>query len=220
VSTVLYRSWRARLADLPRVAELGLVEGLPALDDGRFDRANQLLSDAKRAVASLGDAFKGASDIRQGADEAAIIVKLVPNSLEAVLDEAAQADPKEWAERFATYYQGRSIIIDTFVTAVPDGRGNGRYELEYRIFREGEGGKPQSVGRIDTTGFRHLELLKPRVGDHMIFGARLASFRFDVDREQWLVAFEPESGVTMTHFKALEALGWPRANELAGEETP
>ncbi len=103
---------------------------------------------------------------------------------------------------------------------MPDGRGNGRYELEYRIFRPGEADRPQSVGRIDTTGFRLLELQKPRKDDHLIFGARLASFRFDVDREEWLVAFMPESGVTMTHIKALEALGWPSANALGEEEKP
>ena len=80
--TVAIRSWRTRRQELPRIAELGRVEGLPALDEGKFDRAYQLLSEAKRAVNELGDAFQGASAIKQGADEAAIINQLVPESLE------------------------------------------------------------------------------------------------------------------------------------------
>ena len=113
------------------------------------------------------------------------------------------------------------MILDTYVTAVPDRLGEGRYELEYRIFPPGgDGGPPRSVGRIDTTGFRLLDMIKPKVGDRVTFGARLASFRFDAEGEQWLVGLEPDSGVIMTHMKALEALGWPSASDLAMEERP
>jgi hypothetical protein len=219
MATVAFRIWRSRLQDLPRIAELGRVEGLAALDEGKFDRANQLLSAAKRAVARLGDEFQGASAIRQGADEAAIIVKLAPSSLEAMLDEAAPADANEWSDRFATLYKGRSIIVDAHVTAVPDGRGAGRYELDYRIFRGGDGGRPQSLGRIDTTGFRLFETISPKIGDRVTFGARLASFQFDMSHEEWLVGLEPE-GVLMTHTKALEALGWPSADDRGQEGEP
>jgi hypothetical protein len=217
VGTVAFRTWRSRRADLPRIAELGKVEGLAALDEGRFDRAHQLLSQAKQAVISLGDAYEGAEAIKQGADEAAIIAQLVPASLEDLLDEASRADPKDWARTFSANYQGRSLIVDARVSAVPDGLGNGRYELDYRIFREGEGGQPRSMGRIDTTGFKKIDQIKPRVGDRLILGARLGSFKFDAGRDEWLVGLEPESGVIMTHAKALEALGMPVDGESAGE---
>ena len=211
VATVAFRSWRSRWQELPRIAELGRVEGLPALDAGNFDRAHQLLAEAKRAVIALGDAYQGAEAIKQGADEAAIINRLLPNKLEELLDEAARSDPKEWVNRFETLYSGRSVIIDAHFTTTPDGVGEGRYELDYRILSEGEGGKPPRIGRIDTTGLRLITLIKPKVGDRLTFGARLASFRFDND--QWLVGLEPESGVIITHMKALEALGWPSAAE-------
>jgi hypothetical protein len=220
-ATVAIRSWRARRQDLPRIAELGRVEGLPALDDGKFDRAYQLLSEAKRAVIELGDEFQGASAIKQGADEAAIIKQLLPESLEELLDEAAQADPKDWPKRFNALYKGRSAILDTFVTAVPDRLGEGRYVLEYQILPPGgDGGPPRSVGRIDTTGFQLLDTIKPKVGDRLTIGVRLASFRFDAETEQWLAGLEPESGVIMTHMKALEALGWPSAADSTMEEQP
>jgi hypothetical protein len=217
VATVGVRQWRQSRQDLPRVAALGRVEGLAALDEGNFPKAYQLLSEARRAVDSLGDAVEGASQIRQGAAEATIFVNLVPERLEAILDEAGRYDPGEWPSRFSNVYKGRSIVIDAQVIAVPDGSGRARYELDYQIFPDGEG-QPQGVARIDTTGFHLFENTQPKVGDRVLFGARLASFRYDDRAEEWLVGLEPESGVFLTHPRALEALGWPSIADLpAGE---
>jgi len=223
LGTWALRSWRSRRQELPRIAELGRVEGLPALDEGRFDRAHQLLAEANRAVIELGDAYQGAAAIRQGADEAAVITRLGPERLETLLDEAARADPVEWPKRFDSLYKGRSIIVDSFVTSVPDGLGAGHYALDYPIVPDGgDGGPPRSVGRIDTTGFRLLDLIKPKVGDRIAFGARLASFRFDAQGEMWLVGLEKDSGVIMTHTKALDALapGWSFSADPSTEDAP
>lgn len=218
---VAVRSRRTRLQDLPRIAEAGRVEGLPALDAGKFDRAFQLLTEAKRAVDELGDAYQGASAIRQGADEATIINQLDLERPETLLDEAGRTDPKDWPARFDSVYKGRSIIIDGSITKAPDALGVGRYELDYKIFPDGgDGGPPRSRGEIETTGFRLFDLIKPRVGDRVTFGARLASFRFDPASERWLVGLEKDSGVIMTHVKALEALGWESANDIMTGETP
>ncbi|GAC1463288.1 MAG: hypothetical protein NVSMB9_00590 [Isosphaeraceae bacterium] len=216
LGTVGYRSWQSRLKDLPRIIERGKTEGLVALDAGQFDRAHQLLSEAKRALDQLGNQVEGALAIQHGADEAAIFVQLVSNTLEEILDEAAREEPKAWTERFNLFYRGRSVIIDAHLASVPDSTGNGRYELDYQIFRAGEG-TPASSARIDTSGLRHLDTIKPKVGDEIIFGARLASFHFDRGRGEWLVGFEPGSDVQMTHAKALETIGWPRADR--GGET-
>jgi hypothetical protein len=221
VLTIAYRMWRSNLSDLPRVAELGRTEGLAALDEGRFDAALQLLSQAKRAVDRLGDAVEGASAIRQAALEIEIISQLVPSSLEALLDKAASSAPDDWADEFNRQYKGRSIIFDGRITKVPDSQGRGTYELDYRILRPGQGTTPRSVGRIDTTGFQRLEEIRPRVGDHVLIGARLASFRYNLETDEWLVGLEPSSGVTMEHYKALEALGWPsEADESSQENRP
>ena len=136
------------------------------------------------------------------------------------LDEAARADPKEWPKSFDILYKGRSIIVDAHVVGQPDGLGGGHYELDYRIVLDGEGGQPRSLGKLDLHGFRLFEITKPRIGDRVTFGARLASFEFDLNGGQWLVGLEPESGVIITHMKALEALGWPSATDLSTEEQP
>jgi hypothetical protein len=216
-ATVGFRQWRQYRQDLPRVAALGREDGLAALDEGEFDKAYQLLSRARHAVDALGGAVEGAAQIRQGAAEAEIFVNLVSDRLEVILDAAGRYDPKEWESRFATYYKGRSIIVDTHIIATPETSGQGRYELDYQVLPDGEG-KPLRVGRIDTTGFRLFELAGPKVGDQVTFGARLAGFHFDDQSQEWRIALEPESGVYLTHTRALEALGWPSFAEPPAEK--
>jgi hypothetical protein len=67
--------------------------------------------------------------------------------------------------------------------------------------------RPRSVGLIDTKGFELFEVTQPKVGYRVTFGARLASFRYDLDGEVWLVGLVPDSGVSITHHKALQAIG-------------
>ena len=212
-STVAIRLYRTHWRQLPAVAERGRTEGLAALDAGEFVKANQLLGDARRAVELLGDAYQGAEAIRQGAKEAAIIAKLIHEGLEDLLDDASQSEPPDWRDRFQKLYQGQTVIIQAQVATIPDGRGEGNYSLDYRILPTGEGGKPKTEGVIDLKGFRLLDILKPKVGDTLTFGAKVSSFQFDLEKNRWVVDFEPDSGVTMTHEKALEALGWPSLND-------
>jgi hypothetical protein len=216
-ATVGFRQWRQYRQELPRVAALGREEGLAALDEGEFDKAYQLLSRARHAVDALGGAVEGAAQIRQGAAEAEIFVSLVSDRLETILDAAGRSDTQEWPSRFATLYKGRSIIVDARIIATPETSGQPRYELDYQVFPDGEG-KPLRVARIDTTGFRLFERAAPKVGDQVTFGARLAGFRFDDQTKEWRITLEPESGVYLTHPRALEALGWPSFAEPQAKE--
>ena len=70
---------------------------------------------------------------------------------------------------------------------------------------------------IDLTGFQLFELARPRKGDRVTFGARLASFQFDATNNLWLVGLEPKSGVFIIHTKALDAL-WARQSEAQAED--
>jgi hypothetical protein len=224
VGTVAFRTWRSRRQELPRVAEIGKTEGIPALEEGKFDKAHQLLSRAKEAVDSLGGAVEDADKIRHAADEASIFVDLLPDTLESLLDEAARTTPQAWADRFDNLYKGRAVIIDARIIATPESPGSKRYELDYLVFAPGEGsnfrdpagGRPR-YARIDLTGFEAITLAQPQVGHHVVFGARLASFRYASDAEEWVIGLEPRSGISIRYTKALESLGWPSSSLLLEE---
>ena len=154
--TVAIRSRRQRLEELPRVAELGLTDGLKNLDAGKFDAAKKILADAKDAVDGLGGRFEGSETIRQGALEAAIFADLAPKAIDKILEEAAGYDPKDWPSHFAAMYKGRSIILDPPISDTPDpARPDSRYEVNFPIYF-GEGPRGDHKGRIDLAGFRPL----------------------------------------------------------------
>ncbi len=212
------------------IIEQGRDEGLPALDAGEFDRAYQLLSAAKAAVDALGGVGEEADKIRDAAKEAAIFVNLCPDTLEDMLDKAGRMDKDAWASRFDTLYKGRSYIFDTFVESTPEDGDTGAYEIAYVVFppgeasRFGDGGlaRPDRFARIDLAGFELLEQAgKPRDAK-VTFGAKLQSIAYDDKQGHWVVRLEPKSGVFITHYRALQAIGWPALEtvELPQEERP
>ena len=221
-ATITYRYWRSRHEQLPQVAAIGETQGIPALKEGKFDKAYQLLSAAKEAVDALGGAVEHAETIRHAADEAAIFVDLIPDSLENLLEQAGPMSRQAWATKFETLYKGHAIIIDSQISATPDSDGSGlkRYELEYRVFPPGESasfrGQNPRHARIDLTGFEAVTEAGHHVGDHVVFGARLASFHYDSDADEWVIGLEPKTGVSITCHEALETLGWP--GELSRDE--
>ena len=221
IGAVAFRFRRQRLEDLPRIAEIGRTEGLRKLDAGDFSAAKKLLADAASAVDGLGGRYEGAESIRQGAREAAIFTDLVPASLEQLLEEAAtfRGEVKEWPSHFAGMYRGRSIILDAPISAVPDpAKPGSSYQVEGRIYF-GLGPKPAGKARIDLSGFQLFELSQPKVGDQQTFGARLAALELDPATSEWVLTLEPDSGVYITHPRALQAIGWP-SFEPAEEPQP
>jgi hypothetical protein len=217
MATIAFQYWKQKRREYPMIAETGRLEGIPALEEGKFDKAYQLLSAAKSAVDSLGDDVEGADDIRTAADEAAIFIKLSSRSLEEMLEEAGR-DPDLWATRFADLYKNRSVIIDSWVASAPE-PGKGAYDISYKVFPSGGASQfmdsqnivpPERIAIIDLADFQLLELSRPKVDERVAFGARLASFTYDSTRELWVIRLDPTSGVFIKHSKALEVLGWPR----------
>lgn len=219
VATVGFRVWRSQFQDYPRLAELGRTEGLKALDAGEWDKAHQLLSRAKKAVDALGGKVEGAEEIRHGAGEAALYANMVSERLENLLEAADPSEGSGWPRQFDALYKGKAIIIEAEVTAVPGADGHGEYDLNYRIFPSGEGDlqrrRDVRVGRLDLGNFKLFHDLQPKQRTAIAFGARLRSFAFDPERNEWLVGLEPDSGVILQHQAALDA-----AFMTAGAATP
>ena len=207
----------SRREDLPQVARIGATEGIPALEEGKFDKANQLLSAAREAVDSLGGAVEDADEIRHAADEAAIFVNLLSDPLESLLDEAARTSPQAWAARFDTLYKGRAVIIDATITATPETAGSHRYEIDYLVLTPGEGTRepPRCPHRPDRLRGDHPG---PAQGGRSR-GLRRPAGRLPVrpEAQEWLIRFEPKSGVSIKYMKALETLGWPSGSCMPDE---
>ncbi len=214
IGTVAWRYRENRRQEYPLIVEKGRTEGIEALEEGNFVKAHRLLSAAKSAVDALGGAVNDADDIRDAAAEASIFVDLVTEDLGDLLEKANRLGD-HWESEFDKLYKGRSIFIDSVITEVPDGTNSSRFELQFRILPPGvansfrDRGEPDLIGEIDLTGFKLFE--KVELGNQVIFGARLLSFKPDKsDDKKWLVRLEPNSGVFITHTKALDALDWRR----------
>ncbi len=85
------------------------------------------------------------------------------------------------------------------------------------MLTSGEGTREPPRGRIDLTGFETISFAERKVGDRVLFGARLEAFQYDLNAGEWLIRFEPKSGVSITHMKALETLGWPSGSWMPDE---
>ncbi len=203
VSALGWNVRRQRLQTLPKVVEIGRTRGLDALDAGDFDEAKLLLTRAARAVDALGGKIEKGDEIRQGAFEAEIYADLVPERLEAILDEARAAPVDGWSEIFRSKYRGRTVVLDIHVTALPkEGRG---YEVDYKVLSPGAN---PIVAHFDLAGFGLFERSKLKVKDRVIFGAKLESIDRDPDfNKGWRIVLQPASGVLLTRDAALAALG-------------
>ena len=218
-----WRYWKQRRQEFPLIAERARDQGIPALDAGDFSKAHHLLAAGKQAVDALGGGVEGAEEIRHAADEAAIYVDLCDISLEDMLVEARRADPPDtWKSKFDLVYKGRAYVFDVTITAAPQDGNTESYEIDYLVCPPGEtsrfgaGGlaRPDTFAHIDLTGFELFKLTRPSPGDSVKFGAKLAGFQFDSDKNYWVVQLEPKSGVFLTHPRALEALGEPAADSI------
>jgi DNA-directed RNA polymerase subunit RPC12/RpoP len=225
VLSVGWRYWRSKQLEYPIIIERAKSKGIPALEEGNFDKANQDLSAAKAAVDALGGAVDDADEIRTAAAEAALFVDQAPVSLEDMLEEAGRtADRDKWASTFSTLYKGRAIVFDTWVIAEAGKSGGTPCEILYKVLPPGAatsfdltdtgGARHQRMAWIDLAGFQLFEVAPPKAGEHVTFGARLAAFEYDDAKDIWVVRLEPKSGVFIIHTKALQALGWRSLDDV------
>lgn len=210
-----YSAWRRRVLEAaPRAIEIAQERGIELLEAGRFDEANALLSKGAQAADALGGAHQGAAAVRQAAAEASLLVNLSRSSLEDLIDEAGRFDPPSgWPARFQRMYAGQTVIIDAKV-ATPGNPPDQGPTLELRVF-SGDGPRPSRSGRLDMTGMVLFQGTPTKTGDRVLFGARLESLTLGVDGE-WVFRFASESGLPITHWRALLPLGWPDPGAAEG----
>ena len=212
--TVFIQLRQAHREQLPQLANLGRTEGITKLDDGKFDEAKQILTAAASAYDEMSDKTEEADIVRQAARESAIFADLASRPIEDILDSVA-AGPNGHSD-FVNLDQGRSLIVESRVTKTPD--QGGEYDIDFRV-AVGPGPAPaRPLGRLDLNGLKLLNDLKPNVGDTILIGVRLKDL--ELQDGIWWIRLENASGVMITHWKALNAIGWPVTERSKSEKNP
>jgi hypothetical protein len=200
---------------IPEIVKKARTDGLTSLDAGHFDEAKQILTEGSEAFDYLRDDSDDAQAVRQAAKEASILADLVGRPLDEIIDrfaagEAGKAD-------FRTLEKGRSIVVEARVTGTPD-MGEG-YDLDFRV-PVGPGPTPaRPLGKLDVKNLELLTNLKPNLGETVLIGVRLSDLEL-IDGV-WSIRLDPKSGVLMTRWAALQAIGWPvtdRAGDVSEDD--
>jgi hypothetical protein len=168
--------------------EYQIFEGRRALNEGAFQVASRLLTEAQTR-AGYPQARLTAPQRRQlvrWQRQAALLAELLTEPLSAVVAHAEQLPEHEWRELFPERYRGYGVVFDCTVRRDAAGQVSADWE-------EAAGGQPVRIGFGGLTLLQRLPLAEPQ---RLLFGARLA----DVRRAEggWRVEFEPDSGVLLT----------------------
>ena len=184
--------------------------GRRALGEGKFRMARQLLNEAIELRDESPDSLSPADSrqLNQLHRQADLLARLLPVSLDEVARQGRLVrDPAEWDLQMDEY-RGRSVIFDDVVKR--DDRS--RPVLGNHVVRAGD--EIVRVALEDLTLLRDLPLDdQPR----LIFGARLVHCHRE-EGGSWVVRFEPDSGVLLTHLDAT-AVCLPVPPDQALEQT-
>jgi hypothetical protein len=120
--------------------------------------------------------------------QAALLADGSNDSLQEMLRQAAGLDPREWQILFSKRYQGKAVIFDGWLRR--DAAGQVQL-LDYQVFVKDE------QARLEWQDLQLLPSLPLQEPHRLLFGARLASVRRE-DRAEWVIRFEPASGVLLT----------------------
>jgi hypothetical protein len=171
---------------LIRQAEKALARGHAATARQALDRVlrpgNQLTGVERRRLAQL-------------RRQASLAADLLEVSLHEVVGTADELPFGEWQAVFRERYQGRAVIFDTRVRR----DASGKLSLDYRVF---VGQRQARVEIGDLALLKQLQLDQPQ---RLIVGGRLAAVE-RTGEGPWVVRFQAESGVLMTHQPLVERL--------------
>ena len=168
-----------------------LAAARTALDQGNFRTALKELALAEAIQKPLPVPLLERRKLTQLRRQAALMADLVSVPLEELLQEANDLGPDEWQLVFADRYRGKAVLFDAEVCRT----GAGNYEVYYDLRA---GGQPVriAVGDLDMI----KELGKNMCLDQptrLIMGGRLADIGPEPG-DNWVVHFQPESGVLLT----------------------
>jgi len=178
--------------------------GEAALAGGNFRLAEEKLA-AARALLEQRPGEMTAHERRQVVNlhrQAALLADLLSESLGEILQHASGLPEEEWQAQFARRYRGQAVVFDADVRR----DAAGQHLLDYHVQA---GVEP---ARVDLTGLRLLTALPHDRPPRLLFGARLGNVAREVPGV-WVVRFDPDSGVLLTHAGAVAASCPPPIDE-------
>ena len=196
------------VAPAPRAEyDRAIAEGQHALAEGSFAFALKQFT----AAVCLRDERPGLrdSDERRRLNQLYWQSNLLANQLDRprfeLLREAHKhAEEKAWQAQFELQYRGKTIIFDDVI----EERDGKRSLRDGSVVRWREDGRQTELrASVDLSDLKLLEQLPLEQPQRWIFGARLKSFRGE--EKEWVIQFEPDSGVLLTDADAV--LAWKPA---------
>ncbi len=194
-----------REPDRPPDLHAMTTAGRRALTDGDFHLAVQLLQSAldqdKQHPGILSPGER--DDLTQLWRQGDLLDRLSSRSLEEIIEEADSVRrDDEWKARFETDHRGKTVVFDDEVR-FDDGppAEDGRRRPLLRRYHVTASGREARVALEDLNVLQPLARERPQ---RMLFGGRLSAIRRE--RDQWVIHFEPDSGVLLTERGAAEAV--------------
>jgi hypothetical protein len=165
--------------------------GRQALAGGNYHRGRQLLGEAlnRRDQQPQGLNPEETRELRRLHRQAGLLARLLPLSLEELLHQGRRVnDDQEWADLFAEYYRGRTVLFDDVVRRNPAGKP------VLAVYAVADDGVPARLALEDLTLWQRVPLEPP---PRLLFGACLKGLARE-EGGAWVVRFEPDSGVLLT----------------------
>ncbi len=179
--------------------------GRRALVDGDFHLAAQRLQSALEQNQKHPDLLSPDErrQLTQLWRQVDLLSRLSSQSLEEIVEEADKVrHAEEWKARFEADYQGKAVVFDDEVWFDDARRPDGRRRPLLRYYRVTAGGREVRLALEDLHVLQPLARERPQ---RMLFGGRLSAVERGPDG-QWVVRFDPDSGVLLTDRDAAGAI--------------
>jgi hypothetical protein len=190
-------------AELDRLVE----EGRRELAAGNFALAREKFKAAMSAGRNNPEVIGSAkgdnlNDLYQLRWQSELLANELRLSLIELLREAAEFGTEEgWQAQFNLLYRGKWVVIDDEVYR--DARGRTALLRAAEVTWRKEGSRVERHARVVVDDLALLRKLPLAPRQRWLFGARLASFSREGD--EWVIRFDPESGVLLTDADAVKA---------------
>jgi len=190
-----------------RMIVAGAKLGEQALAEHDLGEAARQFQKVRAALDLLGRSDIQARALRQTASETTAAAELVRSSLFDLLHDAVESDSGRsyltWDETFRTSYRDEWVVLDAFVSRLPDSASGRHYDVDFPL----TDGKHRAVIVADLDIFEKA-LSAGESPQRLIFAGQLDDCRKDPKVENtWRIVLRPATGFLWSSSGNLQLLG-------------